>query len=170
MKRINITHLATAAGVASVLAVAALATAGKKTEAPTPVATVTDPSTLMKFENVRVVNATPAQLAASAHAHKNTNAVTAWVDPASGVLRAATPEELQAEAAAQPAVTDSSEARVLVAGNARGITLDDSHMAHAVVRIAADGTLEQACVENQPNEKAALASFVNAPEVDRHEK
>ena len=42
-------------------------------------------------------------------------------------------------------------------------------MAHAVVRVNADGKLEQACVEDQPNEVAALAKFVNEPEVDRHE-
>jgi hypothetical protein len=95
----------------------------------------------------------------------------AWVDPASGVLRAATPEELKAEAAAQSAATEApADSRVLVAGNARGITLDESHMAHAVVRIGADGKLEQACIEGQPNEKAALAKFESSPEVDRHEK
>jgi hypothetical protein len=169
VKRINITYLATAAGVASVLAVAAIATAGKKAEAPRPVATVTDPATLMKFENVRVVNATPAQLASVAREHQGANGLTAWVDPASGVLRAATPEELKSEAAAQPVVAEAA-ARVLTAGNARGVTLDESSMAHAVVRIHADGSLEQACLEDQPNEKAALAKFVNAPEVDRHEK
>ena len=96
MKRINITYVATAAGVASVLAVAALATAGKKAEAPPPAAAVTAPSTLMKFENVRVVNATPEQLARVAREHKSANGLTAWVDPASGVLRAATPEEAAA--------------------------------------------------------------------------
>lgn len=169
MKRINITYLATAAGVASVLAVAALATAGKKAEAPPPAAAVTAPSTLMKFENVRVVNATPEQLARVAREHKSANGLTAWVDPASGVLRAATPEELKTDADAQPVVAEEA-ARVLTAGNARGVTLDESSMAHAVVRINADGKVEQACIEDQPNEKAALAKFVNAPEVDRHEK
>ena len=169
MKRINITHLATAAGVAGVLAIAAVATAGKQAEAPRPAAAITNPSTLMKFENVRVVNATPEQLAMIAREQKSKSALTAWVDPASGVLRAATPDELQADAATQPAVSEST-ARVLTAGNARGVTLDESSMAHAVVRINADGSLEEACVEGQPNEKTALAQFVNAPEVDRHEK
>lgn len=171
MKRINITHLATAAGVASVLAVAALATAGKKAEAPLPAAAVTEPSTLMKFENVRVVNATPEQLALVAREHKSTQGVMAWVDPASGVLRPATADELAAAAAAEPAATESAAApEVRAVGSLRGVSLDESHMAHAVVRIGADGKLEQACVEDQPNEKAALAKFVNAPEVDRHEK
>ena len=78
MKRINITHLATAAGVASVLAVAALATAGKKVEAPRPAAAITNPSTLMKFENVRVVNATPEQLALVAREQKGASGMKAW--------------------------------------------------------------------------------------------
>ena len=43
-------------------------------------------------------------------------------------------------------------------------------MAHAVAHIGADGKLEQACIEDQPNEKVVLAKFENAPEVDRHEK
>ena len=59
---------------------------------------------------------------------------------------------------------------VFVAGNAHGVALDESHMAHAVVHVAADGKLQQACIEDQPNEKSALAKFENAPEVDRHEK
>jgi hypothetical protein len=171
MKRINITHLAGAAGLASVLAIAAVATAGKKAETPRPAAAITNPSTLMKFENVRVVNATPEQLAQVAREQKQSSGMKAWVDPASGVLRAATPEELKADAAAQPAVTDSAAApEVFVAGNARGVALDESHMAHAVVHVGADGKLQQACIEDQPNEKAALAEFENAPEVDRHEK
>jgi hypothetical protein len=169
MKRINITYLATAAGVASVLAIAAFATAGKKAEAPAPVAAVTEPSTLMKFENVRVVNATPEQLAMVANEHKSSKALTAWVDPASGGLRAPTPDELAAEAAAQPAQnTDLGETYAV--GHVRGVSLDESHMAHAVVRVNADGKLEQACIEDQPSEVAALAKFVNAPEVDSHEK
>lgn len=169
MKRINITRLATAAGAATVLAVAAIAIAGKKAEAPRPAAAVTDPSTLMKFENVRVVNATPEQLAMVAREQKSASGMKAWVDPASGVLRAATPEELTAEAAAQPAVsTDLGETYAV--GNARGVALDESHMAHAVARVGADGKLEQACIEDQPNEMAALAKFENAPEVDSHEK
>lgn len=169
MKRINITYLATAAGVASVLAIAAFATAGKKAEAPQPVAAVTEPSTLMKFENVRVVNATPEQLASIAREHRGTQGVMAWVDPASGVLRPATPEELAAGAADEPAVaTDLGETYAV--GDAHGVSLDESHMAHAVVRIGADGKLEQSCVEDQPNEKAALAKFESAPEVDSHEK
>jgi hypothetical protein len=170
MKRINITHLATAAGVASVLAVAALATAGKKAEAPRPAAAVTNPSTLMKFENVRVVNATPEQLAQVAREQKSASGMKAWVDPASGVLRAATPEELKAEAAAQPATESTAAPELFLAGSAHGVALDESHMAHAVARIGADGKPEQACIEDQPNEKAALAKFENAPEVDRHEK
>jgi hypothetical protein len=169
MKRINITYLATAAGVAGVLAIAAFATAGKKAEAPKPVAAVTEPSTLMKFENVRVMNATPEQIAMLANEHKSSAGLTAWVDPASGVLRAATPDELAAQAAAEPAqTTDLGETYAL--GDARGRSLDESHMAHAVVRVDADGKLEQACIEDQPSEVAALAKFVNAPEVDSHEK
>jgi hypothetical protein len=112
----------------------------------------------MKFENVRVVNATPEQLAQVAREQKSANGMKAWVDPASGVLRAATPEELKAEAAAQPATESTAAPEVFVAGNAHGVALDESHMA------------EQACIEDQPDEKAALAEFENAPEVDRHEK
>ena len=169
MKRINITHLASAAGVAGVLAIAAVATAGKQAEAPRPAAAITNPATLMKFENVRVVNATPEQLAAVAREQKSANGLTAWVDPSSGVLRAATPDELATNAAAEPAqTTDLGETYAV--GSARGVALDQSHEAHAVVRIGANGKLEQACIEDQPNEKAALAKFESLPEVASNEK
>jgi len=104
-----------------------------------------------------------------ANEHKSSAGLTAWVDPATGGLRAATPDELAAQAAAEPAqTTDLGETYAV--GNARGVALDESHMAHAVVRVNADGKLEQACVEDQPSEVAALAKFANAPEVDSHEK
>jgi len=181
MKRINITQLATAAGVASVLAMSSLASAADQ---PAQAPAVTDPSTLMKFENVRVVNATPAQIAA-ARAATASNGMKAYAD-ANGNLRAPTQDDLNAEAAAatrakakvavpaaakRSAFAASSAATVIAGpGNIQMEAATPEDMSYAVAVTGKDGKLKQMCVEGQPGDHAALAKAQSEVEVNSNEK
>jgi hypothetical protein len=178
MKILNLTRVATATGIAGALVIAAIAFAsGDESKNPLPVtAAVTDPATLPVFEHSRVVNATPEQLAAlarSTHASQYAAGQRAYVDTVTGRLRPATPEDLAAEAqAASEAGTPEAAAPVETVNEdgATGATLDDSYMSYAVARVEPDGSVKQDCVENQPNEAAALKTAAAAPGADSHEK
>jgi hypothetical protein len=186
MKILNITRAAITASVAGVLAMTSLASAAdKKAEAPRATAAVTDPASLMKFDHVRVINATPTQIAAASQPQKSTAGMKAFADPATGQLRAPTPEDLATLAAAEqsaqakvaaPAAAKRSAApsQSLSAAPTLGraaVALDDSYMSYAVAVVGKDGKVTQSCLENQPNDKAALAAAAEAAaEVNRHEK
>ena len=178
MKSFNITRIAAATSIAGALIVAAIAhSSGDNSTHQQPVtAAVTDPSTLPVFEHVRVFNATPEQVAAlarSANTSKYAAGQRAYVDAATKQLRPAFPEELAAEAkAASAEVAPEAAAPVVTTseGGATGMMLDDSYMSYAVARKEPDGSVKQDCVENQPNEAAALKAVAAAPGVDSHEK
>lgn len=178
MKIFNITRVATGAGIAGALAVAAFAYASaNKAPAPLSAAAVTDPAKLPTFENVRVVNATPEQIAALAVSADNSAYAPgqrAYIDANTKQLRPAFPEELAAEAATARRARVAAPRTTSIASptddGAKGVALDESFMSYAVARIEADGSVKQDCLENQPSEQAALAATVAAPGVDRHEK
>jgi hypothetical protein len=178
MKRINITRLATAAGVASVLAMSSLASAADQ---PAKAPAITDPATLMKFDNVRVVNATPEQIAAAQNTAASSG-MKAYAD-ANGTLRAPTQADVDAEAAsasakvAAPAAAKRSTFAARSASTtittAKGIQLEAAtaeDMSYAVAVVGKDGKLKQMCIEGQPGDQAALAKAESAQEVDTHEK
>jgi hypothetical protein len=180
MKILNITRVATAAGIAGALVVAAIAYASaNKTPASQPItANVTDPATLLKFEHARVVNATPEELASLAReaASRPETSVgqRAYLDADTRQLRPAFPEELAAEAAAARIAAAASPAPVLhettMANGVTRVVLDESSMSYAVARIESDGSVKSDCVTDQPSEKAALNAAVAAPGVDKNEK
>ena len=180
MKTINITRVSTAIGVAGMLVgVAALAIAADQPVATAATPSITDPATLKKYAHVRVINATPEQRAAAASAG-SISGMKAYVD-SSGQLRAATQQEIEAEAAAAsnakvaaPAAARrsavSSAPAVFVAENgAQAELATDADMAYAVALVDKKGKVKQACIEGQPNDKAALAVAAGV-EVDSHEE
>jgi hypothetical protein len=178
MKILNLTRVATATSIAGALVIAAIAFArGDESTNPQPVtAGITDPATLPVFEHARVVNATPEQLAALARSNNASEYVAgqrAYVDADTKQLRPATPEELAADAkAASEAGTPEATAPIVTVSEtgATGVALDDSHMSYAVARIEPDGSVKQDCIENQPNEAAAIKTAAAAPGADSHEK
>ena len=107
MKIFNITRVAAATSIAGALVVAAIAhSSGDNSTHQQPVTASVTASTLPVFEHVRVVNATPEQLAALARSANTSQYVAgqrAYVDPATKQLRPAFPEELAAEAKAAAA-------------------------------------------------------------------
>ncbi len=182
MKTINITRMSTAIGVAGMLGVAALAIAADQPVAIAATPSITDPATLKKYSHVRVINATPGQRAAAESAG-SLSGMKAYVD-SSGQLRAATQQEIEAEAAAAAGASNakaapaaarrsavSSAPAVFVADNgAQAELTTDADMAYAVAVVDKDGKVKQACIEGQPNDKAALAVAVAGVEVDSHEE
>ena len=178
MKTFNITRIAAATSIAGALVVAAIAhSSGDNSTHQQPVtAGVTDPSTLPVFEHVRVVNATPEQLAAlarSANTSEYAAGQRAYVDPETKQLRPAFPEELAAEAKAAAAVVApqaTAPVETTTESGATSVTLDDSYMSYAVARKEPNGSVKQDCIENQPSEAAALNAAAAAPGVDSHEK
>src|SRR5262245_40689219 len=100
MKRINITQVATRAGVAGAFAVAAIAFASDAPPPAQPVqAHVTDPASVPKAAHAYVVNATPEELASiAAEQSRAKPAMSAYIDAESGHLRVITAEDLQAGA------------------------------------------------------------------------
>lgn len=169
MKILNITRVATAAGIAGALVIAAIAySSANKTPAPQPIkANVTDPASLPKFAHVQVVNATPEQIAALNNTPQHAMAQRAYVDAQTRQLRPAFPEELAAEAAA-PAAPSVAFEPVQMANGGTKMMLDESHMSYAVAHVESDGSVKQDCVTDQPNEKAALS--VAASSGDSHDK
>jgi hypothetical protein len=178
MKISNLTRVAAATSIAGALVVAAIAYASgdKSTDHQPIAASVTDPSTLPAFEHVRVVNATPEQLAALARSTSTSEYVAgqrAYVDAETKRLRPAFPEELAAEAKAASAAAATEAAAPVVTTTetgATGVTLDESYMSYAVARVEPDGSVKQDCVENQPNGEAALKTAAAAPGADSHAK
>ena len=96
------------------------------------------------FENVRVVNATPEQLAAlasSANASENVAGQRAYLDAETKRLRLRF-RRMAAEAKAASAAAASQAAAPIVTtteSGATGVALDDSHMSYAVRRVEPDG-------------------------------
>jgi hypothetical protein len=177
MKISNLTRVAAATSIAGALVVAAIAYAsGDKSTHQQPIASVTDPSTLPAFDHVRVVNATPEQLAALARSTNTSEYAAgqrAYVDAETKRLRPAFPEELAAEAKAASAAAAPEAAAPVVTtteSGATGVALDESYMSYAVARVEPDGSVKQDCVENQPNEAAALKTAAAVPGADSHEK
>jgi hypothetical protein len=179
MKKLNLTRFAMAASVAGALVVAAIgfASSARPDKAQPTAASFTDPATLPKFEHVRVVNATPAELASLAREAANRSEAMgqrAYLDAETRKLRAAFPDELAAEAAAAKSAAAASPAPALqettMANGATRVVLDESSMTYAVARIESDGSVKSDCVTDQPSEKAALSAAVAAPGVDKNEK
>jgi len=151
MKRINITQAAAVIGVAGLLGVASLASAGDKKPAAKPAAApapaYTDPASLQKFSNVVVVNATPAQRAAYAAETRRpmTSAQKAYVDSA-GNVRPLTAEDVVAEAPAATAAASAPAAPVEMITTASGghaMLLDDSSNVYSVATIGSDGKVKK---------------------------
>ena len=178
MKTFNLTRIAAAASIAGALVVAAIAhsSAENSTQPQPATAGVTNPSSLPVFEHVRVVNATPEQLAALARGSDASGHVAgqrAYLDAETKRLRPAFPEELAAEAkAASAAVAPEAAAPVVTTtdSGATGVALDDSYMSYAVARKEPNGSVQQDCLENQPSEAAALKTAATVPGADSHEK
>ncbi len=172
MKRINITQAATVFGVAGLLGVASIAFAGDQNPA------VTDPAKIQKFANVVVINATPEERAASPKVSP-TVGQKAGIDPETGLLRPLTAQESAALSPAVKAVpNDLAAADKASAASAvfttdsglKGVNLDESSLAYAVVTVGPDGKLRQACIEGQPNAEAALQAAAAQPGVNKNEK
>jgi len=170
MKRINITQAAVI-GVAGLLGAALPAFAGDQQS------NVTDPAKLPKFANVTIHTATPEQRAAATAHNAPMVGQKVAVDPATGQLRPLTDAEGVALSAAIPAASDASATGASPAAavditssdGSPGLVLDESSMAYAVATIGPDGKVRQACVEDQPNGKAALKAAAKSG-VNKNEK
>lgn len=180
MKRINITQAAAVIGVAGLLGVASLASAGDKkpaakpAAAPAPAPAYTDPASLQKFSNVVVVNATPAQRAAYAAETRRpmTSAQKAYVDSA-GNVRPLTAEDVVAEAPAATAAASAPAAPVEMITTASGghaMLLDDSSNVYSVATIGSDGKVKKICVDAPIKTDAALESAAKAAQENDNEK
>jgi len=181
MRKIHITRLATATGLAGALAVASIAMAADKKPAAQPTATA---ATTVKFEHVRVERAPAAYRFKSTDATA-ANGMRAFVDPASGTLRSPTAEDTLALASAdagakakvagassakRSAVAAPAAAQVLL--SARGgsrIKVDESLLSYSVARVAADGSIEQDCVVGTKAADAAMNS-ASSTGAHRHDK
>jgi hypothetical protein len=175
MKRIHITRLATVAGVTSAIAVAAIAFAGDKV-APAAAAVPA------KTRTVKFVSATPEMMARfNTQTTQSNDGMRAYVDAETKGLRAATQAELNENAAASarvaaPASAKRSAAAVAapsarkLANGASRLKLDESSLSYAVATLGPDGKLKTACIEDQPNQEAALRTAVAQKGADSHEK
>ena len=168
MKLLNLTRVTIAASVAGALAVAAIALAsGAKPANEQAKANVTAPSTLLKFEHVQVVNATPEQIAAANKSTAPVVAQRAYLDADTKRLRPAFPEELATEAAAPKAAPSAPQVSTASDGTTRAV-LDESFMSYSVAKVGADGKLKEDCVTNKPTGQAAIDAVATG--VDNHEK
>jgi len=172
MKRINITQAAAVIGVAGLLGVASIAIAGdqnsnKKSTAPT----FTNPDSLPKFDHVKVVNATPEQLAAFASHKTPSVGMKAAVDPTSLQLRPLTAEDAAALAPAPEAQgAPSGPIAFTTSEGLHGVLLDESSMSYAVAQVGKDGKVRQACLDGQANDEAAMKAAAALKGVDKNEK
>jgi hypothetical protein len=170
MKKIHITRLATIAGVAGTLAIASLANAADQKAAPQKV-------------TVKVINATPEQIAHfDRMSAQSSSGMRAYVDADTKQLRAATEADL-IEAAARPAAPAAARRSAAfvaeaaktapgpetLASGATKMVLDESYLSYAVATVGKDGKIKQACVDQQPNQQAALEVAAKSG-VDSHEK
>jgi hypothetical protein len=98
---------------------------------------------VLKFANVRVVNATTpvASTVSSTQAGMRT-----FKDSVTGQLRGPTAEEMQAVAAEAPAVRTRGMFQFASRSGGIGATLDESFLQYSVVARQADGSLTEACV------------------------
>jgi len=180
MRKIHITRLATVAGVTGAIAVAAMAFASDQKSAPQAVAAAPATSSTVQF-----VNATPEMRSKIGNPSTQSNlGMRAYVDADTKALRAATQAELNEAAASSArvaapaaakrsagfAAASASPANVQLANGSTMAVLDESHLAYAVATIGPDGKVKQACVEQQPDEKAALRTAVAMQGANRHEK
>ncbi|HEV7609605.1 MAG TPA: hypothetical protein VGO61_19875 [Steroidobacteraceae bacterium] len=180
MKIFNITRVATAAGIAGALVVAAIAFAsGNEPTREVPVtAAVAAAANTLTFENVRVERATPAQMALIAQrraaARAGTLSQRAYIDANTKQLRQAFPEELAAQAAAaraEAAAIRLDAPRVSQRSDgSRQVVLGSSKMSYAVAHVGPDGALTEDCITDVPSAKAALGVATAARGVDSHEK
>ena len=175
MKRINITQAAAVIGVAGLLGVALPAIAGDKKPAAQPAAPAyTDSASLMKFANVSVVNATPAQrAAASAETGKPIVAgQKAYIDSA-GNIRPVTAEDLAAEASAAKTAASAQPATgelITTSSGGRARLLDDSSNVYSVATIGSDGKVKKICVDTPVKSAAALEGAAKAALENDHEE
>ena len=187
MRKIHITRLATVAGVTGAVAVAAIAFASGEKAAPTAAAAA---PAVQSLPYAQFVSA-PEHIVAlhSAKPSQSAQGMRAYIDLETKQFRPATQAELNEAAAAAPTVTAAAKAAVPAAPSsstfvsaaqalksadlANGptkIVLDESYMSYAVATVGKDGKVKQACLENQPNEKAALSAAEALQGADRHEK
>jgi hypothetical protein len=106
------------------------------------------PNGLMTFPNVRVVNA--PQLATAPARGTVQPGLRAYIDPATGMLRGPTDEELQQESAsalrAEAFVGPAADAQFVTASGAIGVALGESSMMFSVVQKADGAGLNEFCV------------------------
>jgi hypothetical protein len=170
MKKIHITRLVAAAGMTGALAIASTSMADEQKPATQAV-------------TVKFITASPEQIAR--HTGTSTQAsagMRAYVDADTKQFRAATQAELNESAArvAAPAAAKRSAGSALAAAKVgptvetsatgtKKLVLDESYLSYAVATVGPDGKAKQACVDQQPNQQAALEAAAKAG-VDSHEK
>lgn len=159
MRKIHITRLATVAGA---LAIASVASAA-------------DPSAATSKVKMHFTKPTPEMMAKYGNqAAAPQTGMRAFVDPSTGKLRDATQADLDESAAASAAAAKkTAKVAAPVAqkrGNGTRVALDASYLSYAVATIGPDGKVKQECVEQQPDEKAALRTAAAQQGADRHEK
>lgn len=96
---------------------------------------------LLKFTNVRVINA-PAKVAATGATQSG---MRAFKDGTTGHLRGASPEEMQTMAVATT-VSSSDKPQFYGPKGGVGVTLDESFLQYTVVVRQPDGSLAKICV------------------------
>jgi hypothetical protein len=104
---------------------------------------------LIKLPNVRIVTATPAQIAEDAKVLASTPAVRAYKDPVSGELRDQTPEEMMDEGHTKAAHGGGAKATFISNRGSTIFVLDESSLTNAVVTRGADGKMHMQCVTGQ---------------------
>ncbi|MEJ0084239.1 MAG: hypothetical protein WDO72_01025 [Pseudomonadota bacterium] len=170
MKKIHITRLVAAAGITGALTIASPAMADEQKPATQQVV-------------VKFITATPEQIARHGGDSTQSGAgMRAYIDADTKQLRAATQAELN-ESAARPAAPAAAKRSAGVATAAvktgpaveklangvKKVSLDDAYLSYAVATVGPDGKVKQACVDQQPNQQAALAVAAKAG-ADSHEK
>jgi len=179
MRKIHITRLATAVGLSGALAITSAFAADSKKAAPQPVtAGVTDPASLPKFANARMINmAVPIATSSTQSLW-----MRAYVDPTTGELRGPTQEDLAKGAAAKSAKAAPAAARrsavaavaapavTVKANGARSAVLDEKFLSYSVVHVMPDGSISQECVDGLANAEKAMKAAATVMGVDRHEK
>jgi hypothetical protein len=149
------------------VASAGIATAG---EPATDAHEQDEPSGLMSFPNVRVVNAPNA---ASQPAADKSAGVRVYIDPQNKQIREQTPEEAQAEAKAATAARSARSATAANAegtpvygpGNAVGMILGEETMVYAVARKQEQGAAAWECVTGNEAAKVLAQTPVSTSNI-----
>ncbi len=131
--------------LAMIVALFAASVAGAADTAPT----TSNQNGVMTFPNVRVVNA--PHLATTAPAAPAQRGLRAYIDPATGALRPASPEELMLESlqgqfAAYMLQQNAPPTEFVTQSGAIGLMLDESQMVFSVVQKREGGALNEYCV------------------------